>query len=87
MDVPRLGVETEPQPAYATATATLDPTPASVTFIAACSNTMSLIHRVRPRTQPTSLQTLAQILNPLSHNWNSWMAFLGNNLCAYVFLL
>ena len=43
----------------------------SVTYTAACGNTRSLTHWARPGIEPASLQTLCQVLNPLSHNRNS----------------
>ena len=41
----------------------------TVNYIAACS---SLTHWVRPGIEPASSQILCRVLNPLSHNRNSW---------------
>ena len=71
MEVPSLGVESGLQ---------LRPTPqprqhqiraVSVTFPAACCNTESLIHRLRPWTELVSLQKQLWALNPLSQDGNS----------------
>ena len=71
MEVPRLRVEWELQlQAYIRATAAHGIWAASVTY-AACSNTRSLTHWVRPEFKPTSSQTLCLGLNPLSHSGNS----------------
>ena len=48
---------------------------ASVTYAAACSNTGSLTHWVKPEIEPTSSGTLCQVLSPLSHGRNSWGIF------------
>ena len=71
MNVPRLGVKSEPQ---------LRPIPepwqhwiwaASETYAAACRNTGSLTHWARPGIKPTSPQSHVQVLNPLNHNGKS----------------
>ena len=56
--------------AYSIAMAALDPTSITVTFAAACGNTGSLTHLMRPRIKPASSQR-HQVLNLLSHNGNS----------------
>ena len=63
-EVPRLGVELEPQ-SLAYATATVMPVwAASVTYAAACGNSRSSIHWTRPGIEPASLQTPCRV--PLS---------------------
>ena len=71
MEVPRQGVELEPQ---------LWPMPqpqqhqiqaTAVTYTAACGNVGSLIHWVRPVMEPTSSWRQHQVLNPLSNSGNS----------------
>ena len=75
IEFPRLGVELELQ---------LRPTPqpqqcwiwaASATYAAACSNTGSLTHWVRPGIKPTSSWRLRWVLNLLSLNGNSESTF------------
>ena len=46
------------------------------TYAAACGNTGSLTHWVRPGIKPTSSQRQCQVLNSLSHNRNSIIQFL-----------
>ena len=67
MEVPRPGVEAKLQlPACTTATATWDPS-------CLCNLHCSLQqHRARPGIGPASSQTLCRVLNPLSHNGNSF---------------
>ena len=71
MDVPRLAVKTELQlPAYATATASPDP-----------SHICDLCYSLqqcwipkplsRAKDQTHILMDISQVLNPLSHSWNS----------------
>ena len=72
-----LGVKSELQlPAYATATTKWIWT-TSVTYTTACGITGSLTQLGRPWIEPSSSQTLCQVLNALSHNGNSG---LHNNL-------
>ena len=71
MEAPELGVGLELQlPAYATATAMIWAT--SVTYAPVWGNTGSLTHQARPGIEPSSSRTLSWVLNPLSHNENSW---------------
>ena len=71
MEVPRLGVKWScscwpaPQPQQYRIWV------ASVTYTIAHSNARSLTHWARPRTEPASLWTLCQVLNPLSHRRNA----------------
>ena len=73
MEVPELGLnwrcscEPTPQPHQHWIWA------ASVTYPAACSNTGTLTHWVRPGIEPASLQRQHWVLNLLSHNWNSFL--------------
>ena len=58
MEVPRLGIKSEPQLlAYTIATAMPDPT-LSLTYTTAQGNSRSLSHRVRPGFEPASSWTL-----------------------------
>ena len=71
MEVPRLGVESEPQlQASATATATSDSCHIC-DLHHSCGNTKSLTHWARLAIQPVSSQILCWVLNLLSHNGNS----------------
>ena len=65
MEVPGLGVESEPQPQQHKVQATF------VTYSASCSNTGSLTQWKRWGVKPISSWTLCCVLNPLSHNGNS----------------
>ena len=56
--------------AYTTAIATLDPSPTSVTYTAACGNAGSLTHRVRPGIKPAPHGD-CPVLNLLSHKGNT----------------
>ena len=73
MEIPELGLnwrcscEPTPQPHQHWIWA------ASVTYPAACSNTGTLTHWVRPGIEPASLQRQHWVLNLLSHNWNSFL--------------
>ena len=70
--------------AYTTATATPYPSCVCDLCIMAGSNSGSLTHWARPRIEPTSLWTLCQVLNPLSHNGNFFIGILAfENLCFY----
>ena len=66
----RIGAAAE---AYSTAKTT---GPAPVTYTAACSNARSLIHWVRPRIKPASLQRQCQVLDQLDHKRNSLQLFI-----------
>ena len=71
MDVPRLGVESEPQtPAYTIATALLDPSHICTLHHSSWQRQI-LNHQGRPGIKPTYSRTLGQVLNSLSHNGNS----------------
>ena len=68
MEVPRLGVESEPQrPAYTTATAT---------YAVACGYARSFNPLSEARDQTCILMDTNLVLNPLSHNRNSKLCFL-----------
>ena len=70
IDVSRPGVELELQlPAYATATATWDPS--CICDLHCSCNDRASIHWTRPGSKPASSQTLCWVLNLLSHNRNS----------------
>ena len=72
MEVPGPGVESELQlQVYTTATAMPDPSPVC-NLHCNLRQHRSLTHWARPGIEPTSSQTLYQVLNPLSHNGNSW---------------
>ena len=45
----------------------------SATYMAACDNARSLTHYERPGIEPTSLQRQRPVLNPMSHNRNSYI--------------
>ena len=49
---------------------------ATVTYGTACSNTRSLTHWVRPRMEPAASQRQCQVLNPLSHNGNTYFTLI-----------
>ena len=73
MEIPWLGVESELHlQAYATATATPDPSQATcANCAAACDNARSLTHWGKPGIEATSSWRWCQVLNPLSHSRNS----------------
>ena len=83
MEVRGLGVKFELQLlTYTTATAIPDP---SHICDPCCSfgNARHLTHWGRPGIQPTSSQILYQVLNPLSHNGNSWTFAIWGELLDY----
>ena len=53
----------------------------SLTYATACDNTGSLTHWGRPEIGPTSSRTLWWVLNLLSHNGNSKVAFSWLDIC------
>ena len=75
MEVPRLGsnqscsFQPTPQPQQCQIPAT------AATYNTVCSNAGSLTHWARPGIQPTYSQIPHQVLNMLSHSWNSHILF------------
>ena len=56
-------------------------------YSAACSNPESLTHWTRPGSKPASSWRQCQILNPLSHNGNSWNFFFSFIFYLFYFLM
>ena len=54
----------------------------SATYTIACNNTGSLTHWARPGMEPTCSWTPHWVLNPLSHNRNSWSLCLEHSFCV-----
>ena len=79
VEVPRLETESELQLlAYTTARQLLI-WATSATYASVFSNSRSLTPWTRPGTKPASSWRLCQVLNPLSHNRNSWIYFKSSN--------
>ena len=80
LEVPRLGVKSEPQlPVYTTATATWDPSHICDLHRRAHGNAGSLTHWGRPEFEPTSSWILVRLVNHWSHEGNFLDAFFKPN--------
>ena len=82
MEVPRLGVKSELQ-LLTSATATAKPVPSHIFDLYHSSRQPQILNPLsEPRDRSHILMDTSQVLNPLSHNRNSWKDVLISETCG-----